>query len=282
MNISGKAKVAGVFGWPVEHSLSPRLHNYWLKEYKIDGVFIPLAVEPDNLHRAIRSLPALGFAGVNLTVPHKEMAISAVDRISENAARVGAINTLVISKDGSIEGKNTDGFGFIEALGACASADDLKGETVVVLGAGGASRAITAALREHEVGKIYLVNRTRERAQRIADDLGGEIITVDWKERADVLSDVKLLVNTTLLGMVGQPKLEINLDALPASAIVSDIIYSPLMTGLLKGAARRGNPVVDGLGMLLHQGRPGFHSWFGQEPVVTEGLRTHILNRGAN
>ena len=282
MNISGKAKVAGVMGWPVNHSLSPRLHNYWLKEHKIDGAFIPLAVEPENLYRAIRSLPALGFAGANLTVPHKEMALNAVDRTSENAARIGAVNTLVVLKDGSIEGKNTDGFGFIEALRASVSTDDLKGEPVVVLGAGGASRAITAALQEHEVGKIYLVNRTRERAQRIAHDLGGEIITVDWKERADVLSDVKLLVNTTLLGMVGQPILEINLEALPVTAVVSDIIYSPLMTGLLKHAAKRGNPVVDGLGMLLHQGRPGFRSWFGQEPSVTEGLRTHILDRGAN
>ena len=281
MNITGKAKVAGVMGWPVEHSLSPRLHGYWLKEYKIDGAFIPLAVEPDDLYRAIRALPALGFAGANLTVPHKEAALGAVDRVDENAARIGAINTLVVSEDGSIEGKNTDGFGFVEAIAAGADLAGLKGQPVALLGAGGAARAIAAALQDYGVGKIYLVNRTLERAERIRDDFGGEIIAVDWEKRAEVLADIKLLVNTTTLGMVGQPVLEINLDALPVKAIVTDVIYAPLMTGLLSNAAKRGNPVVDGLGMLLHQGRPGFNSWFGREPKVTEGLRAHILDRGA-
>ena len=281
MNISGKAKVAGVMGWPVDHSLSPRLHGYWLKEYKIDGAFIPLAVEPANLFHAIRSLPELGFAGANLTVPHKEAALSAVDRVDENAARIGAINTLVVSEDGSIEGKNTDGFGFIEAIAAGADLAGLKGQPVALLGAGGAARAIGAALQDYGVGKIYLVNRTLERAERIRDDFGGEIIAVDWDKRTEVLADIKLLVNTTTLGMVGQPVLEINLDALPVKAIVTDVIYAPLMTGLLSNAAKRGNPVVDGLGMLLHQGRPGFNSWFGREPKVTEGLRSHILDRGA-
>jgi len=281
MNISGKAKVAGVMGWPVEHSLSPRLHGYWLKKYKIDGAFIPLAVEPTNLCRAIRSLPALGFAGANLTVPHKEAALSAVDRVDENAARIGAINTLVVSEDGSIEGRNTDGFGFIEAIAAGADLAGLKGQPVALLGAGGAARAIGAALQDYGVGKIYLVNRTLERAERIRDDFGGEIIAVDWDKRTEVLADIKLLVNTTTLGMVGQPVLEINLDTLPVKAIVTDVIYAPLMTGLLSNAAKRGNPVVDGLGMLLHQGRPGFNSWFGREPKVTEGLRSHILDRGA-
>ena len=196
MNISGKAKVAGVMGWPVEHSLSPRLHGYWLKKYKIDGAFIPLAVEPTNLCRAIRSLPALGFAGANLTVPHKEAALSAVDRVDENAARIGAINTLVVSEDGSIEGKNTDGFGFIEAIAAGADLAGLKGQPVALLGAGGAARAIGAALQDYGVGKIYLVNRTLERAERIRDDFGGEIIAVDWDKRTEVLADIKLLVNT--------------------------------------------------------------------------------------
>ena len=280
MNITGKAKVAGVMGWPVEHSLSPRLHGYWLKEYKIDGAFIPLAVEPDDLYRAIRALPALGFAGANLTVPHKEAALGAVDRVDENAARIGAINTLVVSEDGSIEGKNTDGFGFVEAIAAGADLAGLKGQPVALLGAGGAARAIGAALQDYGVGKIYLVNRTLERAERIRDDFGGEIIAVDWDKRTEVLADIKLLVNTTTLGMVGQPVLEINLDALPVKAIVTDVIYAPLMTGLLSNAAKRGNPVVDGLGMLLHQGRPGFNSWFGREPKVTEGLRSHILDRG--
>ena len=280
MNISGKAKIAGVMGCPVEHSLSPRLHNYWLKEYKIDSAFIPLSVKPENLHQAIRSLPALGFAGANLTVPHKETALNAVDRVDKNAARIGAINTLVVSNDGSIEGKNTDGVGFVEALEASTNIESLKGNPVVLLGAGGAARAITAALQDYGAGEIYLVNRTLERAERMRDDLGGKIIPVDWKERADVLSGAKLLVNTTVLGMVGQPALEINLDALPVTAVVSDIIYRPLITGLLNNAARRGNPIVDGLGMLLHQGRPGFYSWFGRDPKVTEALRTHVLDRG--
>ena len=281
MNITGKAKVAGVMGWPVEHSLSPRLHGYWLREYKIDGAFIPLAVEPDDLYRAIRALPALGFAGANLTVPHKEAALGAVDRGDENAARIGAINTLVVSDDGSIEGRNTDGFGFVEALAASADLAGLRGQSVALLGAGGAARAIVAALQDCGVGEIYLVNRTLERAERMRDDLGGKIVAVDWDERTEVLADVKLLVNTTTLGMVGQPILEINLEALPVTAIVSDVIYSPLMTDLLNNAAKRGNLVVDGLGMLLHQARPGFYSWFNREPKVTEGLRSHILDRGA-
>jgi len=281
MNISGKAIVAGVMGWPVEHSLSPRLHGYWIKKYNIDGAFVPLAVEPVNLYDAIRSLPALGFAGANLTVPHKEAALCAVDRVDDNAARIGAINTLVVSKDGSIEGRNTDGFGFIEALAASVDLARLKGQSVALLGAGGAARAIGAALQDYGVGKIYLVNRTLERAERIRDAFGGKIIAVDWNERTEVLAETKLLVNTTTLGMVGQPALEINLDKLPVTAIVTDVIYSPLTTGLLKNAAKRGNTVVDGLGMLLHQGRPGFYSWFGLEPAVTEGLRSHILDQGA-
>ncbi len=281
MNISGKVKVAGVIGWPVEHSLSPRLHGYWIKKYNIDGAFIPLAVEPANLHNAIRSLPALGFAGANLTVPHKEAALSAVDRVDDNAARIGAINTLVVSGDGSIEGRNTDGFGFVEALAASADLAGLKGQSVALLGAGGAARAIAAALQDFGVGKIYLINRTLERAERIRDVFGGKIIAVDWDERTEVLADTKLLVNTTTLGMVGHPELEIVLDTLPVKAIVTDVVYTPLMTGLLKNAAKRGNPVVDGLGMLLHQGRPGFYSWFGREPVVTEELRSHILDQGA-
>ena len=201
MNISGRARVAGVMGWPVDHSLSPRLHGYWLQQYKIDGAFVPLAVEPTNLYRAIRSLPALGFAGANLTVPHKEAALSAVDRVDDNAARIGAINTLIVLEDGSIEGRNTDGFGFIEALAERSDPNKIKGQSAVLLGAGGAARAVGAALQDYGVRKIYLVNRTLERAEQMRDDLGGDIVAVDWKERTEALADTKLLVNTTTLGI---------------------------------------------------------------------------------
>ncbi|NKB20355.1 MAG: shikimate dehydrogenase [Alphaproteobacteria bacterium] len=279
MSITGNAKIAGVIGWPVGHSLSPRLHGYWLDHYGIDGSYIPLAVEPENLADALSALSKLGIVGVNLTVPHKEAAIGLVDKVDDAAARIGAVNTVVVLKDGSLEGRNTDGYGFIASLSSSAALQSVKEKPVVVLGAGGAARSIIVALQDYGVGSIRLTNRTRERADQMREEIGGDIDVVSWDQRAAVLEDAMLLVNTTTLGMGGQPALELDLDSLPTEAIVNDIVYSPLKTDLLAKAAERGNPTVDGVGMLLHQARPGFAAWFGREPEVTDALQAHVLNR---
>ena len=282
MSGTGNAKIAGIIGWPVGHSLSPCLHGYWLDQYGIDGCYIPLAVAPENLADALSALPKLGFAGANLTVPHKEAALAIVDHSDDLATRIGAVNTIVVQEDGSLEGRNTDGYGFIESLSAAADLKIVKQNPVVVLGAGGAARSIIVALKDYGAGTIRLTNRTLERAERMRDEFGGDIDVVDWDQRAVALNDATLLVNTTTLGMSGQPALELELDALPTTAIVNDIVYSPIETNLLREAAKRGNPTVDGLGMLLHQARPGFASWFGREPDVTDALRAHVLAAGGS
>tara|TARA_Y100001936_G_scaffold254029_1_gene323716 strand:- start:13787 stop:14635 length:849 start_codon:yes stop_codon:yes gene_type:complete len=279
MSITGQAKVAGVVGWPVAQSLSPSLHGYWLQQYGINGSYIPLAVRPEDLAESLQTLPKLGFVGANLTVPHKEAAVEIVDKIDDTAARIGAVNTIVISDDGLIEGRNTDGFGFIAALSAATDLSTAKNEPAVVIGAGGAARAVVTSLLDYGVSSIRLVNRTYERAEALRDEMGDKIEPVRWAECSDALSGAKLLVNTTTLGMVGNPPLKIPLDDLSPTAIVNDIVYSPLMTNLLKNANERGNPIVDGLNMLLHQARPGFAAWFDKEPEVTDALRSHILDQ---
>ena len=277
MTENGKTIQAGVIGWPVSHSLSPRLHEFWLKELGIDGTYHAFAVAPDDLEDSLRSLPERGFAGVNLTVPHKEAASSIVDTMDSAAMRIGAVNTVVVGADGSLAGGNTDGYGFIENLKSGAPGWTPDNSTAVVLGAGGAARAIVAALLDGGVKELRLVNRTQSRAESLKDDIGGAIVVVPWSDRTKALEGAGLLVNTTTLGMTGEEPLEIHLSPLPADAIVTDIVYAPLITPLLKDAAGRGNPTVDGLGMLLHQARPGFHQWFGAEPAVTDALREHVL-----
>ena len=278
MVISGKAKLAGVMGWPVGHSLSPRLHNYWLGEYDIDGAYVPLPVKPDDLKDALRALPRLGFKGVNLTVPHKEAAAGIVDRLDKAAERVGAVNTVVVTPAGELIGDNTDGYGFIENLKADAPAGwKADRGPAVVLGAGGAARAIAVALADAGAREIRIVNRSRDRGRALVRDLGRGTVYVPWTERASVLKDATLLVNATSLGMAGGAALDIGLDALPVKAVVNDIVYSPLKTPLLKAAAKRGNPTVDGIGMLLHQARPGFRDWFGVRPKVTPALKAYVL-----
>lgn len=281
MTISGKAKLAGVMGWPVAHSLSPRLHGFWLAEYGIDGAYVPLAVAPADFDAAVRALPKLGFRGANVTVPHKEAALAAMDRVDETARRIGAVNTIVVGEDGTLEGGNTDAFGFIENLRAGAPGWRGDAGPAVVLGAGGAARAVVVALLDAGVSEIRLANRTKERAEALAADLssgdGGGVTVVDWDARAEALAGAALLVNTTTLGMTGKAPLDIDLADLPATAVVNDIVYAPLETGLLAAARARGNTVVDGLGMLLHQARPGFARWFGHEPAVTPALRDHVL-----
>ena len=277
MTISGKAKLAGVMGWPIGHSRSPRLHGYWLERYGIDGAYVPLAVPPDRIEQAIRALPALGFRGCNVTVPHKEAAYRTVDRLDATAKRMGAVNTIVVGEDGSLEGCNTDGFGFIENLRSGAPGWSAADGPALVIGAGGAARAVVASLLDEGAPRVWLVNRTRARAEELAADIGGAIKVADWVSRETLLEGAALVVNTTTQGMAGQPPLELDLRALPGSAVVTDIVYTPLMTPLLTAAQTRGNRVVDGVGMLLHQARPGFAAWFGREPEVTEGLKAAVL-----
>lgn len=278
MIVSGKAKLAGVLGWPVSHSRSPRLHGFWLERLGIDGAYLPLAVAPENLETVIRALPRMGFAGANVTVPHKEAVMKLVDRLDPLAARIGAVNTLVVGEDGSLEGRNTDAYGFFENLRQGCPAWVPPSGPAAVIGAGGASRAVVAALIDAGVPEIRLANRSRERAEALVADLGGPVRVVEWAERAEMLESCALLVNTTTLGMTGQSNLDLELAALPTTAVVNDIVYVPLETDLLARARARGNPVVDGLGMLLHQAVPGFTAWFGQRPEVTEELRAFVLS----
>ncbi|WP_374369547.1 shikimate dehydrogenase [Dongia sp.] len=274
---TGKTQVAGVFGWPINHSRSPRLHGYWLRKYGIDGAYLPFSTRPEHLVEAIRALPKLGFRGGNVTLPHKERACDAVDDLSPVARRIGAVNTLIVREDGSILGDNTDGFGFLAHLKASAPSWRADNGKAVILGAGGAARGIIVALQEAGVKQIVIANRTTARAEALAADLGGDIAVIDWSDRAKVLRDAGILVNTTQLGMNGQPPLEIDLTHLPTQAVVDDIVYVPLETALLAQARARGNAVVDGIGMLLHQARPGFKAWFGKEPEVDAKLRDFVL-----
>ena len=271
------SKKAGVMGWPVAHSKSPRLHGYWLKHYSIDGSYVHFPVAPNDLADALSTLAANGFAGVNLTVPHKEAAVALVDEVSPQAARIGAINTIFI-KNGRLTGTNTDAYGFMAALEAGAPAYDLKSGPAVVIGAGGAARAVCFALQDAGCPDIRLVNRTLARAQALAHDFGKPVSAHDWHTRNQSLSDAKLVVNCTTMGMAGQAPLDLDLALLPSSAVVNDIVYTPLETPLLAMARARGNVAVDGLGMLLYQAQAGFEGWFGVKPEVTPELRAYVLS----
>lgn len=274
--ITGKAALAGVIGWPVGHSRSPRLHNYWLERHGIDGVYVPLPVHPDDLADVLKALPRMGFKGVNLTLPHKEAALKLVDQADPMASRIGAVNTIVFAQNKAI-GSCTDGLGFLENLRQESDGYASGLGPAVILGAGGAAAGIAFALLDDGAPEIRICNRTIEKALELKVRLGGGAKVVPWEERDKALKDAALLVNTTSLGMNGQPILNIGLSELPRSALVADIVYAPLETALLRQARERGNPVVDGLGMLLHQARPGFAAWFGVAPDVTEDLRRHVM-----
>lgn len=268
---------AGVMGWPVAQSRSPVLHRFWLEQYGIEGDYVLLPVPPEALERELRALADRGFAGCNLTLPHKEPALTLLDRLDAAACRVGAVNTVVVAADGALEGSNTDAFGFHANLAAALPGWKASTGPAVVLGAGGSARAVVAALLDHGAPEIRLVNRNPARAEALAAALGGRIEIVAWERRTDALAGAAVLVNTTSLGMIGQPPLDIALDALPVTAAVNDIVYVPLRTKLLAAAEARGNPVVDGLGMLLYQAQPGFAAWFGVQPEVSPALRTRVV-----
>ncbi|MCD6074505.1 MAG: shikimate dehydrogenase [Rhodospirillales bacterium] len=275
---TGRAKLAGVMGWPVGHSLSPLLHGYWLTTHAIDGAYIPLAVKPDDFADAVRMLPKLGFAGANVTIPHKQAAMACVDELDDVAVRIGAVNTIVVRRDGRLWGTNTDGYGFLENLKAKHPQWDPQAGPAAVIGAGGAARAVVVALLDAGVASVRLTNRSRERAEGLARDVdAAKIEVIDWDLRSVSLAGAGLLVNTTSLGMTGQPALELDLTHLPKEAAVYDIVYVPLDTDLLKAAKAAGHPTIDGIGMLLHQARPGFAAWFGIEPTVDQALTTYVL-----
>ncbi len=269
-------RTAGLIGNPVFQSRSPKLHSYWLQRYGIAGAYLPMPVLAENFEAALKGLVALGFAGCNVTIPHKEAAFRLVDRVDPLGTRMGAINLIVVEADGSLSGFNKDGYGFIENL-----KDGQKGwrgdaGPAVVLGGGGGARSVVVSLMDEGATEIRLINRTRERAEQLAREFGGPVTVMDWEARDAALEGAALLVNTTNQGMVGQAALDLRLDALPMSALVCDIIYNPLVTPLLATAAARGNPTINGLGMLIHQARPAFKAWFGVDPEVTPELRAML------
>lgn len=278
MNESGHDKflLAAVIGWPALHSRSPALHAYWLEHYGLNGAYLPLEISPERFPAALKALPALGFAGCNLTIPHKVAALDLVDEADEAARTIGAVNCITIGPDDRLSGTNTDGLGFIASIEA--EAPDWRGAEgpVVVIGAGGAARAVVYALGARGAPEIRLINRTKARAVELARQIGGPIEIIDWEDRNRALEGAALLVNTTNQGMVGHAPLDLDLAGLPGSALVSDIVYVPRETPLLQAAHARGNRTVGGLGMLLHQARPCWKLWFDIDPQVTPDLRAAL------
>lgn len=276
MIVSGAAKLAGVIGWPITHSRSPAIHGYWLQQYSVDGAYVPLGIDPKDIGQMFDALPKLGFRGWNVTLPHKEDAFRLVHERTRTAEEIGAVNTVTVQADGSLHGDNSDAFGFMAHLDQSAPGWP-KDRPAVVLGAGGAARAVCSGLLQAGVPSLRLTNRTRSRAEALAADFGDRVAVVDWDERSAALAGAGLLTNTTSLGMTKQPPLEIALDDLPGDSVVYDIVYVPLETDLLAAARARGLACVDGLGMLLHQARPGFHRWFGVDAQVTDDLHQSVV-----
>jgi len=270
--------LAAVIGSPIAHSLSPRVHGYWLKKYDLRGHYIPIELSQDNLAYGIEALIRLGFKGANVTIPYKEAVVGLADVITDRAALIGAANTLTFRKDGRIQADNTDGYGFIANIKQHVPAWSASTGPAMVIGAGGASRAILSSLLSERVPEIYLVNRTRSRAEMLAEHFGARIKVVDWTKAGAAMAEVDMLVNTTSLGMTGQPPLNLPLAKLRKGTLVTDIVYTPLRTPLLVEAEKMGCQTVDGLGMLLHQAVPGFENWFGIRPEVDEDLRQEVLN----
>ena len=268
---------AGVLGHPIGQSKSPRLFRHWFGIHGIEGAYTPYLVAPEAFEQVIRGLMAAGLRGCNCTIPHKEAALALADEVSDTARAIGAANTLTFRADGTIHADNTDGFGFLENLRQGAPGWSATDGPALMLGAGGAARAAVFALLQAGCPELRLTNRTLATAQKLAAEFGDRVRVVPWENRAEATADVGLIANSTSLGMQGQPALEMSLHAAPVGAVVTDMVYAPLETDLLASARHRGMRAVDGLGMLLHQARPGFHRWFGPDPQVTDALRTACL-----
>lgn len=272
-----KIPLAGVIGSPIAHSKSPQLQGHWLKTYGISGYYIPMDVSVQDLETVIRSLPKMGFVGVNVTIPHKEAVMTIADLVTDRAILIGAANTLIFRKDGKIHADNTDGYGFIENLKAGAPNWNPRSGPAAILGAGGAARAVIASLLDAGVPEILLSNRTRVRADKLKSDFGSRIRVYDWVQAGNMLDHAHLVVNTTSLGMIGKSEMRVPLDGLQPGAVVTDLVYAPLKTRLLETAEQMGCVTVDGLGMLLHQAVPGFERWFGKRPEVDRATRAAAL-----
>ena len=269
---------SAVIGNPISHSLSPKLHGYWLNRYGLEGSYTALRVTEDKLEETLHSLPKQGFVGANITLPHKVNVLQFADQITDRATLIGAANTLTFKRDGRIYADNTDGYGFISNLYQNAPDWDPKAGPAAVFGAGGAARAVLAALIDAGVPEIMIANRTRPKAEALRDDFGARVNVVDWVQADKMLPDAMTVVNTTSLGMKGAADFNVSLDGLRKDAVVTDIVYNPLITPFLKLAQSRGCMIVDGLGMLLHQGVPGFERWFGHRPEVDEDTRRAVLS----
>lgn len=273
-----KIPLVAVLGHPIGHSLSPKVHGHWLSRYKIPGHYVPIDVAPEKLSDTLRILPQLGFVGANVTLPHKEALLEIADHVTDRAKLIGAANTLMFGEDGTLQADNTDGYGFIANMRQYAPEWRATAGPAVVIGAGGASRAVIAALLGEGVPEIYLTNRSRTRAEHLRKLFGNRIRIVDWLQASATLPEGATIVNTTSLGLVGQPDLPFNLSGINPHAVVTDLVYSPLETSLLAAARQLGCTVVDGLGMLLHQAVPGFEIWFGHRPEVDDTLRQAVLD----
>lgn len=278
MNDHPRIPLAAVIGSPIAHSRSPALHGYWLKRYGIKGFYIPMDVAQADLQDVLRMMPKMGFVGANVTIPHKEAILNIADVITDRAALIGAANTLIFRKDGKIQADNTDGAGFIANLRHSAPHWIPSAGPAAVFGAGGAARAVIAALIEVGVPEIRLANRTRARADALRSDFGAKVHVYEWVQADAIIDGAATVVNTTSLGMTGKPDLVLPLGSLSPHALVTDLVYTPLKTQFLIEAEERGATVVDGLGMLLHQAAPGFERWFGQRPDVDDATRAAVLS----
>jgi shikimate dehydrogenase len=272
-----KIPLAGVIGHPIAHSRSPQLHGHWLRKYAIKGHYVPMDIAPQDLESTIQMLPKMGFVGLNVTLPHKEAVLELADLVTDRAKLIGAANTLIFRKDGKIHADNTDGYGFMQNLLQSAPKWNPQTGPAMVLGAGGAARAVLASFIDIGVPEILLTNRTRERAEQLKADFGDKITVVDWVQASNAMEGVNAVINTTSLGMVGKPEMRVPLDALAPGMLVSDLVYTPLQTKLLRAATDAGATAVDGLGMLLHQAAPGFERWFKVKPEVDDELRAVVL-----
>ena len=268
-----KFYMAGVMGWPVMHSRSPMMHNYWMKQQGMKGTYVFLGIKPEGLESALRALHPLGFSGCNLTIPHKLDAMTMVDEVDDTAIKIGAISCVIVREDGTLSGTNNDWLGFLGNLKH--QQPDWRADSgpCTVIGAGGGGRAVVYGLLEEGAKEVRLVNRTQHNAERIAEDFNGPISVYPWKERNSLLEGAATVINVTNQGMVGEASLDITLEKLAPDALAADIIYTPLESPFLTAAAKRQNKTVNGLGMLLHQGPPAWKRWFGIEPTITNELR---------
>ncbi len=275
--MTASVPLAAVIGDPIGHSKSPVLHGFWLRAYQISGHYVPLHVTSTDLKQVLAAMPRMGFVGANVTIPHKETVLDLADIVTDRARAIGAANTLTFHKDGKIEADNTDGYGFLANIQQNAPAFDAKDGPAVILGAGGAAKAVIYALLEAGAPQMRVLNRNLDRAKNLSARFGDRVSMHEVSDLPNLLGDCNLLVNSTSLGMIGQPPLVADLSNLPKTTVVNDIVYAPLETDLLKQARAMGAVAVDGLGMLLHQAAPGFAKWFGKEPAVTDDLRRAVL-----